>query len=192
MVSSTEFRETKIKAIKDIFVSLMVIVKRHFSQRLQPHGLTHAQFITLVALTAHQQPCTMSDLTLATMQDAPTMTGIVDRLIKMDLVERTRSVVDRRVVLVQPSSEGAALVGKIESEILQDASSGFAGLSDENLAKAEQLLTEFIRTYMNQHLLAEGVNLEESIEKLKIFSRDPISYARLLNEKPHEEYESLD
>ncbi len=178
-----DLRENKIKVIKDIFISLMIIAKRHFAQRLQPHSLTHAQFITLVALSAHQEPCTMSDLTFATLQDAPTMTGIVDRLIKINLVERTRSEIDRRVVLVQPSMEGMALVKKIEEEFLQDALVGFLTLTNEDLERIEQLLMCLMRTYSQRHLPLEDSNLEETIEKFKVFSSDPIAYAKLLNGK---------
>ena len=64
-------REEQIETIKDIFVSLMWIAARHFSHRVQTFGLTHPQFMVLASLTAHQQACTMRDLTNITFQDPP-------------------------------------------------------------------------------------------------------------------------
>ena len=85
MSVAIQTREERIKTLKNAFHALMWIAMRQFSQRLQSFGLTHPQFITLASLTAHEQACTMRDLTNVTFQDPPTMTGIVDRLVKIKL-----------------------------------------------------------------------------------------------------------
>src|ERR1700752_1318297 len=131
MTALTPSREERIKTIHDAFFALMWISKRQFAQRLQTFGLTHPQFITLATLTAHKKACTMSDLINVTFQDAPTMTGVIDRLVKMQLVERTRSETDRRVVLVEVTPAGSGLVQQIDEQMLCDATTGFARLTDE-------------------------------------------------------------
>jgi DNA-binding MarR family transcriptional regulator len=174
-------REERIKAIHDAFIALMWISKRQFAHRLQAFGLTHSQFITLATLTAHKQACTMSDLINVTFQDAPTMTGVIDRLVKMNLVERTRSETDRRVVLVQVSSAGIALVNQIEEQTLCDANSGFASLSDEELNAFEQLLRYILRMYIGRYSSSSEADLDAELEKLRLFGRDPIHFAKLEN-----------
>jgi DNA-binding MarR family transcriptional regulator len=176
-------REERIKAIHDAFIALMWISKRQFAHRLQTFGLTHSQFITLATLTAHKQACTMSDLINVTFQDAPTMTGVIDRLVKMNLVERTRSETDRRVVLVQASSAGVELVKQIEEQTLCDATSGFGSLTDEELNAFEQFLRYVLRMYIGRYSSSSEADLDAELEKLRLFGRDPIHYARLENNK---------
>jgi DNA-binding MarR family transcriptional regulator len=172
-------REEHIRAIHDAFIALMWISRRQFSQRLQNFGLTHPQFITLAALAAHKQACTMTDLINVTFQDAPTMTGVIDRLVKMKLVERTRSEVDRRVVLVQAAPAGVDLVNQIENEILCDDSSSYASLTDEDLLAMEQLLRHILRAHLGRYASLQESDLDAEIEKLRRFKRDPIHYAQL-------------
>ncbi len=176
-------RAERIKAIHDAFIALMWISKRQFAQRLQAFGLTHPQFITLATLTAHKEACTMSDLINVTFQDAPTMTGVIDRLVKMALVERTRSQMDRRVVLVQATPAGVELVKQIEEATLHDAATGFASLTDEDLTAMEQLLGYIFRMHIGRYTSLSGVDLDAEIEKLRLFWRDPIHSAKLENLK---------
>jgi len=176
-------REERILRVHDIFVSLMWIHKRNFSQRLQMFGVTPPQFITLAALSAHKEPCTMRDLTEATFQDPPTMTGIIDRLVKMKLVRRTRSETDRRVVLVQASPAGIKLVKEVEKQTLYDTKTGFVSLTDDELAAFEQLLRYILRMHVGRHTSLPEADLDAELERLRLFGRDPIHFARLENNK---------
>ena len=178
-------RAERIKVIHEAFIALMWISKRHFAQRLQTFGLTVPQFHSLAALAAHQQACTMSDLINVTFQDPPTMTGVVNRLIKMKLVQRTRSEVDRRVVLVQATQAGIDLVKRIEEKTLHDDSSGYASLTDDDLTALEQLLRYILRMHVGQYKLLQDEDLDAELEKLRLFKSDPIRYARMEGRKPH-------
>jgi DNA-binding MarR family transcriptional regulator len=182
MISPAPTREERIRAIHDAFIALMWISKRQFAHRLQAFGLTHAQFITLTTLAAHKQACTMSDLINVTLQDAPTMTGVIDRLVKMKLVERSRSETDRRVVLVQTTPTGMELVQQIDEQTLCDASNGFARLTDEDLNVLEQLLQYILRMHID-HTVSPEADLDTELEKLRLFGRDPIHYAKLESNK---------
>lgn len=176
-------REERIKAIHDAFIALMWISRRQFVQRLQSFGLTHPQFVALAVLVAHKQPCPMSDLIAVTLQDAPTMTGIVDRLVKMGLAERTRSEVDRRVVLVQSSPAGTELVNQIETQTLNEAQCNFANMSDEELSHYEELLQRILQMHVGRYTSPQEADLEAEINKLRLFKSDPIRYAKLENNK---------
>jgi DNA-binding MarR family transcriptional regulator len=182
-VHSESTREERIRTIHDIFIALIWIAKRQFAHRLQTFGLTHPQFITLATLTAHRQACTMSDLINVTFQDAPTMTGVIDRLVKMDLVKRTRSETDRRVVLVQVTPTGLELVKQIEEQMLHDAVTGFARLTDDELSAFEQLLRYILRIYMGRYTSSSEADIEAELEKLRLVGRDPLHYAKLESDR---------
>jgi DNA-binding MarR family transcriptional regulator len=140
------------------------------------------QFFALSALTAHQQPCTMRDLTNVIFQDPPTMTGIVDRLVRMKLVERTRSEADRRVVLVQPTPAGIELFTRINDEIMRDEVTAYTELSDDDLIALENLLRFKIRMHLGRYKSLQDEDLDAEIENLQRFIQDPIYYTKLQNE----------
>ena len=109
------------------------------------------------------------------------MTGIVDRLVRMKLVERTRSETDRRVVLVQPTPAGIELVTRINDEIMRDEVSGYDELSDDDLIALENLLRFKLRIHLGRYKSLQDEDLDAEIEKLQGFIHDPIHYTRLEN-----------
>ena len=111
------------------------------------------------------------------------MTGVIDRLLKMRLVERTRSETDRRVVLVQVAPAGIDLVKQIEEKTLPDAASSCASLTDNDLDALEQLLRYILRMHIGRYTSSSEANLDAEIEKLRLFRRDPIHYAKLEDDK---------
>jgi DNA-binding MarR family transcriptional regulator len=164
-------RSEHIKRLHNTAMLAMTVHKRWFVQKLQTYGITVAQFVTLAALVGHSKPSTMSDLTNVTFQDAPTTTGVVDRLVKMELVERTRSQTDRRVVLVEPTPAGESLIQKINADMHHNAIESFATLTNEQLLNFEQLLNHFIRMYLKESI-AEDADMDEALQKLNVFIKD--------------------
>jgi DNA-binding MarR family transcriptional regulator len=169
-------RSDRIRKISGIFMLLMWMVGRRFWQSLQSFGLTPPQFMTLSALAGYSEPRTMTDLTNATLQDAPTMTGIIDRLEKGGLVERTRSDTDRRVVLVRATPAGVDLVCQAHERLLSEDMVGCSNLSDEELAETEQLFKDMYRIHMRRSRMGDNDYLEESMSKLDLFMSDPIRF----------------
>jgi DNA-binding MarR family transcriptional regulator len=177
----TQSREEHIQRIHDTFMLLMRLSKRWFVQRLQSYGLTLPQFMTLAALAAHEEACTMSDLTNVTFHDPPTMTGVIDRLVKTKLVQRTRSETDRRVVLVKATPTGIDLTNEIKESLMQETLTSYKMLTDEELVTLEQLLRRLLRMHLGQYTSLQDVDAE--IEKLEHFTKDPINYMKLVNTK---------
>lgn len=182
MTVAIQSRAERIRTLKDAFHALMWIATRQFSQRLQTYHLTMPQFFTLSALTAHKQPCTMRDLTNVILQDPPTTTGIVDRLVRMELVQRKRSEADRRVVFVQATSTGIELVNQINEEIMRDELAGYTDLSDDDLAALEKLLRFKLRMQLGRYRSLQDEDLDAEIKKLRHFVNDPIHYTKLEND----------
>ncbi len=151
-------RAERLRRISATFVLLMWIAMRRFWQLLQTFGLTPPQFMVLFALARARAPRSMNDLTDITFQDAPTMTGIIDRLEKAGLVERTRSTTDRRVVLVQATQSGVALLKQVSEKLLDDDMAGCSVLTDEELADTEALFQEIFRIHLKRfHIAVENV-----------------------------------
>ena len=174
-------REERLKRIRDAFIMLAWIFARQFSQELQRFGLTLPQFVALAALAGSKEACTMSDLTRVTLQDAPTMTGITDRLVKMKLVERTRSETDRRVVLVQATPAGIELLNRIRGEVLDRARTDYLALADsDELADLDRLLEFFeqsldyvLRVHLQRRHSLDAPELDVEIEKIRSFLKNP-------------------
>ena len=84
----------------------------------------------------------MNQLAEATHQDAATMTGIIDRLERLGLVERRRSHEDRRVVLVAPTAQGEQTITLVKQARDQMMMRLFSPLDDEALAQLNQRLEQ--------------------------------------------------
>lgn len=162
----------------------MWLATRQFSQWLQrTFGLSFPQFMALAALAAHRQACPMHELTDATFEDPATMSGIIDRLVKMKLVQRTRSETDRRVIFVQATPLGLTLAHQIREVITQDYGMSYAALSDEELARLEQFLKSLLRIHQERYISLQEVEMNVEIEKLQRFMSAPISSVKLESKK---------
>jgi DNA-binding MarR family transcriptional regulator len=174
--------EERLKRIRDDFIMLVWVFARLFSQELQRFGLTLPQFVALAALAGCKEACTMSDLTRVTLQDAPTMTGITDRLVKMKLVERTRSEADRRVVLVRATPPGIELLNQIRNEVLERTRNDYLAWADNDeltdldrlLEFFEQSLEYILRIHLKRRHSLDAPELDVEIEKIRSFLKSPI------------------
>lgn len=79
-------------------------------------GLTPAQ-IHIVAWLGQDGPLTMGALARRVAVTEKTITGVVDRLERDDLVQRARDPGDRRVVRVRLAGRGEALFRRIDAEL---------------------------------------------------------------------------
>ena len=173
-------REERIKRIRDTFITLMWVFARQFSQELQRFGLTLPQFVAIAALAGCREACTMSELTKLTLQDAPTMTGIMDRLVKMKLVVRTRSETDRRVVLVQTTPSGIKLLDRIREEVMDRTKDDYLALADSDelddldrlLEFFEQSLDYILRIHLKRRHSLDDADLDIETERIRSFLRN--------------------
>ena len=85
---------------------------RRFAQELAELDLTVPQFYTLNALIEMGGTSTMGALSKHVLQVSATMTGIIDRLVRDGLVQRSRSEEDRRAVHVEITPAGRELVAR--------------------------------------------------------------------------------
>ena len=102
------------------------LASRRLSGKLAGYSVTPPQWGVLVALW-EQDGLSLSELAKRSFFDGPTMTGIVDRLEKANLVERRRDSTDRRVISVYLTDEGRTLQAQLPTlsdEANQEALNG--------------------------------------------------------------------
>jgi DNA-binding MarR family transcriptional regulator len=84
---------------------------------LRPEGITVMQAFTLKAVQEQGGRCRMSDLAATRLHTPAAMTGIVDRLIHLELVVRESDLRDRRVILLSLTDRGTTIVTSIQKKI---------------------------------------------------------------------------
>jgi DNA-binding MarR family transcriptional regulator len=178
MYPDLSIRSERLRKISGTFMLLMWIAMRRFLQSLQSFGLTPPQFVALFALAHHGEARPMSDLTNVVLLDPPTMTGVIDRLEKGGLVERTRTDTDRRVVLVQVTPAGINVVRQVQERLLADDVSGCSTLTDQELAETEQLLRDIFRIHVRRVRIVGDKDVEDAINKLEAFMSNHPGFIR--------------
>jgi DNA-binding MarR family transcriptional regulator len=101
----------------------------HSRALVQRYGLTGPQLMVLKELLA-EEPRPVSELARAVNLSQATVTGILDRLEKKDMVSRTRSTVDRRKVLVSPTAAAEAALAGAPPLLQEHFTSSFSELPD--------------------------------------------------------------
>ncbi len=133
---------TEIEQIEQAIMQISWLGQRQFMQLLDDDRfrLTLPQFYTLLHLQQSAGPCKMTDLADLTHQSAASLTGVVDRLLEKELVERTRHERDRRQVMVVITTRGSTLIAEIKQARSEQMQAALGTLSQENMQTLHQLL----------------------------------------------------
>jgi MarR family transcriptional regulator, organic hydroperoxide resistance regulator len=116
-----------------------IIAEQFAAETLAPHRLSIALWRVMAVLAANgrQRQIDLADLTSI---DASTLSRIVTRLVRLNLVTRTRSTTSNREVAVALSAKGAALVARLIPEAREIEAEAAAGISREDLAVVKRCL----------------------------------------------------
>ena len=114
-------------------------------RRLVPGGLTLPQFDVLVQLDRRAGGMTPGELTRALLVTGGNVTGIVGRLVAMDLAERHPVPGDRRAVRVRLTPRGRRLMRRAIPRHRRDLAALLSGVSPADLARLRDLLGRFGR-----------------------------------------------
>lgn len=101
---------------KEITFLFPKLVRRIHSDLIVNNDITQSQMFVLLALHDRKQ-CTVGELARERGVSLPTITGIVDRLIRTKLVERVGDPRDRRVVLVKLTPKGKDVIKVVLAQI---------------------------------------------------------------------------
>lgn len=103
-----------------LIFELASIVKPQIQALADRYSLTAQQCHVLGYLHKNKEPQTMSSLAAILICDASNITGIIDRMVAMGVVDRTESPKDRRVKIVQLTDKGAEIYDTIMG-VISDA-----------------------------------------------------------------------
>jgi DNA-binding MarR family transcriptional regulator len=109
------------------------------SELLAPFGITQQQAGVLAFLWKHGE-LSQAQLCCEAGIDRTTMTGIIDRLERDGYVCRTKSATDRRLNIIQPTTDALTLKEQLLPLIHLAQNTFLAGLSDKESAELCRLL----------------------------------------------------
>jgi DNA-binding MarR family transcriptional regulator len=125
-----------VKADADRLADFVLFTQRSCILNLSPElnrgNVSFPQFFLLAYLSSEDY-LTMSDIAKKMGHSTAAATGLVDRLEKLDYVERVHAAEDRRKIMVRITQKGIELVARMRKEI----ASGLAdllGQMDEEVA----------------------------------------------------------
>lgn len=108
-----------VEALEQTMLGLIWLEQKRLAQVLAAHSLTVPQFIVLSSISERQQGCYMGELAGEMLQSSATMTGIVDRLVRMNLVQRQAVLSDRRLVVIDLTEEGRQTLARVRRAQLE-------------------------------------------------------------------------
>jgi DNA-binding MarR family transcriptional regulator len=136
-------RTTVIAGIIDDIRRVFQVVHEQAKKAEHVTGLTSPQLWAIKTI-AQESPIMVSEIARRMYLHPATIVGILDRLEKQELVIRVRSTEDRRVVKVELTVKGRALVKKAP-EIAQDIiAEGLGKLPQRNLNKIATSLNQIV------------------------------------------------
>ena len=143
-------RNHQLESINRLIRQLIWQGHKQAMQTMEQLGLTVPQASVLFALESNAGQASMSDLARMAQLSPATMTGIVDRLIAAEWVERTRDDHDRRIVWVRLTAAGQAKVAAIHATRMHNMERFTSDFSAAELEQLEQLLHQLLHSMLHQ------------------------------------------
>jgi len=118
-------------------------MRRFYEYQMKKYNITPPQFEVLISLWS-EDGLVLSELSKRLSRDGPTITGIIDRMEKKELVRRERSTRDRRIIQVY-LSEKALEMKEALVHLQQTAGSDIINdFTQEDLKMLESLLSKLL------------------------------------------------
>ncbi len=105
---------------------------------------TIAQFDILAQLSREKQDTPLTDLSRHLLVTAGNLTGIIDRMEKLDLVKRIPDSKDRRVTRVQLTEKGRQLAKTVIPRHTKDIGQIFSVLNDKEITQLRGLMDKLV------------------------------------------------
>lgn len=115
-------------------------------RRRVPEALTLPQFDVMAQLHRSVNGMTAGELTRELLVTAGNLTGIVERLVGLGLVERQRVLEDRRAVRLRLTTRGRRLMSRAIPRHKRDVGTLFAPVAPAELAHLRDLLGQLNRS----------------------------------------------
>jgi DNA-binding MarR family transcriptional regulator len=156
-------KDRVIAEIVDDLRRIFQAVHSYTRRAKKESGLTGPQ-LWAIKMIADSGSIRVSDLSRKMYLHPATVIGILDRLTRLDLIKKTRSRKDRRVVHVSLTKAGKEVVGRSPEVAQGMIVSGLEALSAQRLGKISDGMSEMVRILQAQELppkllLSSGVNV---------------------------------
>ncbi|SHE84786.1 MarR family winged helix-turn-helix transcriptional regulator [Dysgonomonas macrotermitis] len=120
-------------------VSMAINRKMYRNFRKEGIDITPEQW-TVLSFLWRQDGVSQQKLCDATFKDKPSMTRLVDNLVKQGLVERRTTPVDRRSNLIFLTNKGNSIKDKANLAVNDAMKYAFAGIDEEGLNQVRTML----------------------------------------------------
>lgn len=117
----------------------------NLASELNKGNVSFPQFFLLTYLSSEEY-LTMSDIAKKMGHSTAAATGLVDRLEKLDYVERVHAAEDRRKIMVRITSHGTELVSKMRGQIAINLADVMSEMDEE-----ESDTVNYARTALNRN-----------------------------------------
>lgn len=111
-----------------------------FTRLFRQFGLTPSQYNILRILRGEGAPLPILEIARRTVTMVPGITGLIDRLEKVGLVQRKRCQRDRRIIFVELAEAGRKVLGDMDPHVSQTLDRLFAHFEAGELRELIRLL----------------------------------------------------
>lgn len=138
--------DTAAMALAGRFTRAHALGMRRIAEGLAQHGLSVGEFDVLATLRRSGKPYQLSPTELAahSMLSTSAMTNRLDRLQKLELVERRSDPADRRALRITLTTAGKKLIDRCVEAHLEQERRLFQGLSSKERNELDRLLRKMI------------------------------------------------
>ena len=146
--SNKGWSQNHLNQFADRLVPLMSRLMRHLmtqDRNYLARGLITLPQLWVLHQVAERQTCTMRMLAQALELKSSTATGLVDRLVKLRLLKRFNSQVDRRVVLAEITPKGRKILEHLAAERRKSVMHMFQHVSQKERAAYLDIIEKILK-----------------------------------------------
>lgn len=114
--------------------------QNRFGRLFREYDLTHSQYNVLRILRGEGKPMPCLEIGDRMIQVVPAMTGLLDRLEKLELVKRERCTQDRRVVYIELTEKAKQLLDSMDARVHELHKQLIGHLTQTELKELSRLL----------------------------------------------------
>ncbi len=136
---NTKFPNKHVEAFINLLYTSSMI-DNQINAMLKPFDISHPQYNVLRILRGAKEKLTAQTIKDRMVDKSPNLTRLVDKLLKKNLVSRTRCDEDRRVVWIEISKEGLVFLQRIDQHLEDEMKYSVTVLEEEEAAQLSVLI----------------------------------------------------
>ena len=132
------------KIVNNLIGKIHRAMRHFFESQIKKYDITPPQFEVLMTLW-QEDGIFLSEIGRRLSRDGPTITGIIDRMEKKDLLQRKRSSVDRRIIQVYLTQKALQMKEDLMEMQRQSSQDITENLSKKDIEMLEKLLSKILQ-----------------------------------------------